>query len=75
MSPYKYNERADEALEELYNSVGAQTTSHKINVIERELGGIHNFYAFGGDECDEAKLGCLEYEYLNQRELIELELV
>ncbi|WP_395753797.1 hypothetical protein [Prosthecobacter sp.] len=75
MIKYIYNELADEALEELYTTAGATSTGHKITVIERELGGVHNFYAFGGKDCGEAKLGCLEHEYLSLRELIPLELV
>lgn len=62
----KYNEKADEALRELYARNNAITTALKISAVEIELGGSFNYYAFGGEINDDMRLACLEYEYLQR---------
>lgn len=72
-SPQRYNTEADSALDELYASVGAVAVAQKINVLYLELEKpAYNFYAFGGVFNEQSELGCLEYEYLARRGLIEL---
>jgi len=72
----RFNVNADAALNELYENVGAKTTEHKINALKPHLDGDGewNFYAVGGEVNQEMILGCLEYEYLSSRGLIELTL-
>ena len=72
---FRYNQMADAALNNLYESVGADSIAQKITVLDLKLGGSHEFYAFGGETSEEIRLGCLEYEFLNQEGLIELTLV
>lgn len=74
MDAYKYNEKADEALNKLYLAGNATSTDQRIEVIETALQERANFYAFGGELTPEMKLGCLEYEYLGRKGLIELTL-
>jgi hypothetical protein len=66
---------ADKALSEFYTAHKAGTVAEKIAALEKELGGPSNFYAFGGVLDEEMKLGCLEYEYLSLRDLVDLVLV
>lgn len=62
-----YGREADEFLAEQYKSFGATTTQEKIKVLEEKfLGTESNFYAFGGSLTDEMRLGCLEYDFLEQ---------
>lgn len=67
----KYNAKADEALERLYTSARAVSIGDKIRALE-SIQGTANFYAFGGELNDDMRLGCLEYEYLGEQDLIEL---
>jgi hypothetical protein len=67
-----YGKEADAFLAELYESCGAETTQQKLNVLELRLGKDSNFYAFGGALTDEMKLGCLEYDLLEQANKITL---
>ena len=69
--PKRYNTEADAALDELYGSARADTTQDKIRALE-SIQGTANFYAFGGVLTDDMRLGCLEYEYLSEKGLIEL---
>ena len=65
--PKSYGAEADTFLAEFYKSFEADTTQKKIALLESKfLGADSNFYAFGGDLTDEMKLGCLEYEFLEQ---------
>lgn len=68
---FRYNQNADAALNELYTSARATSTQDKIRALE-SIQGNANFYAFGGEITDDMRLGCLEYEYLSEKELIEL---
>lgn len=64
-----FGAEADAYLAEFYNSVGAKTIQEKINVLSIKLGEEStpsNYYAFGGNLTDDMKLGCLEYEFLEQ---------
>ena len=74
----RFSIEADEALESLYTSVGALTVEHKINALKLKMNdetlGGPNFYAFGGEVSQDMILGCLEYEYLSERNLIALDL-
>jgi hypothetical protein len=68
-----YGEVGDAFLAEFYG--GEKTTAEKITMLERRLAQPpSNYYAFGGDLTDEMKLGCLEYEFLEQNDKITLEL-
>jgi hypothetical protein len=68
-----YGEAADAFLAEFYRSYGAETTQQKMKVLEANLGQLpSNYYALGGSLNDEMKLGCLEYDFLNQSGKIEL---
>jgi hypothetical protein len=70
---YRFNEKADAQLQNIYQ--GATTVAEKIKILNDILGGESNFYAFGeGSISEEMKLGCLEYEYLGNLGLIELQL-
>ncbi len=71
----KYNEDADAELERLYNSVGAETPAQKFNALILALGVDEgNWHGFGGEVTDEMKQGALEYEYLEGKGLIEVQL-
>ncbi len=73
MSAIRYTLEADKALEELYSAANqAVTTLEKIEALECALQENSNYYAFGGEMSEDIKLGCLEYEYLSNRGLIEL---
>jgi hypothetical protein len=73
MSKIRYNEEADQALENLYVAANnAVETADKIRALEKALQENSNYYAFGGVMTDDMKLGCLEYEYLSSKGLIEL---
>jgi hypothetical protein len=62
-----YGNEADIFLADIYRSFDADTTPKKIELLESKfLGGGSNFYAFGGDLTEDMKLGCLEYEFLEQ---------
>ena len=68
-----YGREADIFLAEFYG--GEEDTAKKITMLERRLGQPpSNYYAFGGTVTDEIKLGCLEYEFLEQNNKITLEL-
>lgn len=68
-----YGTVADAFLTEFYKSYGAETTQQKLKVLVANLGQQpSNYYALGGSLNDEMKLGCLEYDYLNQMGKIEL---
>jgi hypothetical protein len=64
----KYNEKADKFLEEFYASVGATTWEQKLNLLEMKLGRSN----FSHNPTAEQKVGCYEYELLEQQGLIEL---
>lgn len=69
----RYNKEADKALNALYAAANhAVETSDKIRALEKALQEKSNYYAFGGIITEDVKLGCLEYEYLSSKELIEL---
>jgi hypothetical protein len=70
--PKTYGAEADNFLEDFYKSCGAETTQQKIAVLQLKVGADSNFYAFGGALTDEMKLGCLEYDYLEQSNKITL---
>ena len=72
----RFTPQADAALDELYEKVGATTVAQKINALKLNLGdhGEWNFYAYGGEVNEDMILGCLEYEYLSSRGLIDLTL-
>jgi len=70
----RFDREADKALRDLYGKYGSdQTTEQKIHILEDILGKSH-FYATGGDVPYEAKLACLEYEWLALKQLIQLDL-
>lgn len=55
-----FGEPANTILRELYESVGATTTQHRINVLALKLNATGNFTT----DNQEAILACLEYEFL-----------
>ncbi|MCP5520652.1 MAG: hypothetical protein H7A46_03795 [Verrucomicrobiales bacterium] len=57
----------EDFLQQVYASVGAASTSEKLTLLTNYLGGEPNFYAMGGAMTEEMKLGCLEYEYLENQ--------
>jgi hypothetical protein len=65
---YRYNEKADKYLVELYDSVGATTWTHKYNLLTLILGQC----TFSHNVTDEQKTGAMEYEILEREGLIEL---
>jgi len=65
----KYNERADEYLEELYSFEKAKTWEEKFHVMERLLGGT---YYFSHEPTWEQKATSLEIELLENLSLINL---
>ena len=67
----KYNKKADEFLNELYDSVGATTDSHKYNLLSLILGGT---FCFSHSPSDLQKVAMLEYDLLHRHGLIELTL-
>ncbi len=67
----RYNEKADKFLESFYDLVGAKTWEQKLAVLEMKLGKSN----FSHDPTPEQKVGCYEYELLEQQGLIELTLV
>lgn len=70
-----FGTEADAYLKKFYDSVGAVKTPEKINALLLKLGeesAQSNYYAFGGNLTDEMKLGCLEYEFLEQEGQITL---
>jgi hypothetical protein len=75
LQPSKFGAEADAALSKFYHDAKAEIIADKIKALESELGGPANYYAFGGTVSDEMKLGCLEYEYLSLRDLVDLVLV
>lgn len=72
----KYNEKADDYLETLYNSVGAKTWEQKFNTLLLKMGhkaSSFSFSTFPATEVTwEQKVGALEYELLDRMRLIEL---
>jgi hypothetical protein len=68
----RFSDEADKALTVFYAESHAATAGQKIVALEAVLGGPSNFYGFGGEVSDDMKLGCLEYEYLSIRGLVEL---
>ena len=61
-------------LDEFYAKYGShQTIAQKINILEKELG-KSQFYASDGEVSEQTKLACLECEWLELHNLIELEL-
>jgi len=72
----KYNKKADAYLAKLYKSVGAKTWEQKFNTLELALGVVPGSSTFSHPEIGwRSKCGCLEYELLERRGLIELVLV
>ena len=70
-----FGPKGDAYLANFYNSIGAKTTQQKLNVLSIRLGEDitqSHYYALGGNLTDEMKLGCLEYEFLEQAGQIEL---
>ena len=68
-----FGPEADAYLDSFYKSCGAETTQQRIIVLEMKLGTQSNFYAYGGNPTDEMKLGSLEYDFLEQHNLITLD--
>lgn len=60
-----YGAEADALLEKLYSSVGCTTARHKINLLDKLMGGECNLTAPGSTVPEERVLGCLEWEYLD----------
>ena len=68
-----YGAEGDAFLADFYGA--EKDTAKKIIMLERRLGQPpSNYYAFGGSLTPEMKLGCLEYEFLEQNGKITLEL-
>jgi hypothetical protein len=72
----KFNEKADEYLKSLYESVGATTAEQQFNTLFMTLGyhidgSVLNFYTYP-EPTWEQKRGCLEYDLLERKGLIEL---
>ena len=71
----KYNEKADDYLETLYNSVGATSWEQKYNTLCLKMGIRPENHSFSHAPSWEQKVGCMEYELLNELRLIQLTLV
>jgi hypothetical protein len=70
-----YGQEADAWLDTIYKAFKATTTEEKIKVLEEMMGPKKsNYYAVGGQVTAEMKLGSLEYEFLESRRKITLEL-
>ena len=68
----KFNEIADEFLEELYQSVGASTPEQKYNTLVLKLGYQDHTINFSHNPTWEQKQAMLEYEFLEREGLIEV---
>lgn len=72
----RYNEKADDYLDSLYNSVGAKTWEQKYHTLCLKMNvrpEDQSFHSFPGGEVNwEQKVGCMEYELLDEMRLIKL---
>lgn len=68
----KYNVEADEYLNNLYKSVGAKTDKQKYHTLELKLGIVPGTQSFSHPLSWGQKVGILEYEVLECKELITL---